>query len=151
MSYLENRDKEVREDNETKRISLISITVAIILLSIGIIYYKTLFFGNLMSFGKYCMEKKHYNKALMAFSKAEKLRPQDIEPMYYEVMTLGKLPADYDIQKRLYEIAEYDDCDEASILAENILSNIRSKIDIQAGENYIDNVLYEDNIISWDN
>lgn len=145
-----NEEEGREENNKSKNSMLISLTI-ILIVFVGFLYYQKAFPGQLMNFGKKYLEIKDLDKALKIFRYASNIKPNDIEPIYYEVLTLAKMPPTYNNQKRLYEISQYDDCDEASTLADNVLVNIRMQIDRQAGTNYIDNVLFEDNLIRWNN
>ena len=101
--------------------------------------------------GKKYLEQGEVQKALDMFELARKGMPYNNEPIYYKAVALSKLPMNYENQKALYEIAQLDDCDEASDFAEQTLMNNRKTLESQLGPNYLDNVLFEDRLIRWNN
>lgn len=135
--------------NKTK--ILIFLIIGGILLLGGWVYYKHVMPARLMDSGKKYLAAQQYDKALKVFRHMSNVRPRDIEPLYYEVLTLAKMAPTNEVQARLYEISQYDDCDEASNLADRVLANIRKQIYRQAGPSYIDNVLFEDSLVRWNN
>lgn len=143
-------DKKTKEQkNRNLRTSLIIFGI-ILLLVLGFLFYlKRLMPAQLMNQGKKNLEAGSYSKALKLFDMAADANPYDDEPIYYKALTLSKMPPTYENQKALYEIAQLDDCEEASDFAEQILLNMRKLIDNKIGPNYIDNVLYEDQLVRW--
>ena len=137
------------EQNKSMKTSLIVFGI-VILLVLGIYFYvKNLMPNQMLNQGKKYMEVGQYDKALKMFKIVADVKPYDSEPVYYQALAISKLPPTFENQKQLYEIAQLEDCDEASQLAETILMNMRKQIDTQVGSNYIDNVLYEDTLIRW--
>lgn len=145
----DSRTKEKK--NRNLKTSLIVFGV-ILFLILGVMFYlKNIMPAHLMGQGKKYLEIGNYDKALKMFNMAADASPADEEPIYYKAMTLAKMPPSYETQKELYEIAQLEDCEEASQLAEDVLLKMRKYLEQSVGPNYIDNVLYEDQLIRWNN
>ena len=151
MPNIQNMDKNEEKSKNEKPVAIIILLVLCVLIFLGALYYNIILPTQLMDYGKKYVEIQQYDNALRIFRYMESLRPQDTEPIYYEVLTLSKMPPTYENQRRLYDIFQYDDCDEASEFAADVLSIMRQQIDKQAGTNYIDNVLFNDTLIRWNN
>ena len=122
----------------------------VLLLVLGVYFYvKNVMPDQMFNQGKKYMAVGQYDKALMMFDLVADAKPYDSEPVYYQALAISKLPPTYENQKKLYDIAQLEDCDEASQLAETILMNMRKQLEVQVGSNYIDNVLFEDSLIRW--
>ncbi len=144
--------KEKEQRNKNLRTSLVVFGVILFLILGFMFYMKNLLPDHLMSQGKKYLElggEQNYLKALKMFDMAADSNPADEEPIYYRALTLSKMPPTYENQKALYEIAQLDDCEEASQLAENILLEMRKSLEKAIGSTYIDNVLYEDQLVRW--
>jgi predicted Zn-dependent protease len=151
MKIQENQSQEQSEKHKSLKVSLIVFTV-VLLLILGVYFYlKNLLPDYIFSQGKKYLNAGQYEKALKMFSIAANAMPYESDPVYYEVLALSKLPSTYENQKLLYEIAQLDDCEEASNLADKILMEMRTQIDKQVGDNYIDNVLFDDVLVRWNN
>lgn len=144
-----------KEENaqRTKEMKISFVVFAIVLLLVLGVYY---YFKNMMpdmmfNQGKKYYEIGQYEKALKSFTSVANAKPYDSEPVYYQALALSKLPPTYENQKMLYDISQLEDCDQASDLADSILENMRNELIKQVGESYIDNVLFEDQLIRWNN
>lgn len=147
MDSAKNKTKQ----NKNLKTSFIVFSI-VLLLILGVYYYlKNIMPSQMFEQGKKYMEIGQYEKAMKMFKMVSDARPYDSEPVYYQALAISKLPPTYENQKKLYEIAQLEDCDEASQLAETILLNMRQQIDSQIGPNYIDNVLFDDELIRWNN
>ncbi len=154
MSDTDNESEDIQKEVKPKgnnSFAVAAIVVLIFISAAGFFYYKNIFPKHLMTSGKKYLQIKQYDKALRIFKYMQKKYPKDEEPVYYEVLALAKMPPMYENQKRLFEIAQFDDCDEAGKLAYNVLKNIRKQIELQAGINYIDNIFVDDTVIRWSN
>lgn len=142
--------KQVKQQQKQNlKVSFIVFSVILIII-MGIFFsLKKIMPEYMFNQGKKYMAAGNYDKAYKMFKMSSEARPYDDNAIYYQVMALSKLPPSYENQKKLYEIAQLDDCDEASRLADNILMNMRKQLDRQVGPNYIDNVLYEDQLVRW--
>lgn len=137
--------------NRNLKTSLIVFGV-ILFLILGLMFYlKKIMPAHLLGQGKKYLETGNYEKALKMFNMAADANPYSEEPIYFKAVALSKLPPSYENQKALYEIAQLEDCEDASGLAEDILLNMRKSLERTVGPNYIDNVLYEDQLIRWNN
>lgn len=147
----ERMNKTPKKRKQNMALSLVIFGI-LLLLILGVMYtLKHLMPQYMMNQGKKYLEVGNYTKALQMFENAEKGLPYETEPVYYKALTLSKMPPSYETQKALFEISQLEDCDEASELAENSLYEMRQSIEEQIGPNYIDNVLYEDQLIRWNN
>lgn len=145
-------DRQTKEKkNQNLKTSLIIFGILLFLVLGFLFYMKNMMPNHLMSQGKKYYELGDYEKALKMFNMAADANPYDDEPVYYKALTLSKLEPTYENQKALYEIAQLEDCEEASNIAEEILLNMRKAMDKSIGPNYADNVLYEDILIRWNN
>lgn len=143
--------KTKEKKNRNLKTSLIVFGVILFLILGFMFYMKNIMPAHLMGQGKKYLEMGNYDKALKMFNMAADANPADEEPIYYKAMTLAKMPPSYETQKGLYEIAQLEDCEEASQLAEDVLLKMRKYLEQSVGPNYIDNVLYEDQLIRWNN
>ncbi len=146
-------DSEEIKENKTKNMKISLIVLGIVLLVIigTYLYLKNLMPEHIFNQGKKYMEIGQYDKALKMFNITVERLPYDPEPIYYQALALSKLPPTYENQKKLYEISQLEDVDDASTLAENVLDNMRKQAEREAGSNYIDNVLFDDVLIRWNN
>jgi len=122
----------------------------VLLLVLGVyFYFKNIMPEQMFNQGKKYLDVGQYDKALRMFDMVSDARSYDSEPVYYQALALSKLAPTYENQKKLYEIAQLEDCDEASALAEKILLNMRKQLEQQVGPNYADNILFDDILIRW--
>lgn len=138
-----------RRKNKNLKTSLVvfGLLLAVVL---GLFFYqKKIMPDQLMTSGKKQLEVGSYEKALKSFKKVADLKPYDDEPVYYQALTLSKMPTSYAVQKDLHEIAQLDDCEQASALAEETLLKMRKSLELSIGSSYIDNVLYDDQLVRW--
>ncbi len=146
-------DRRTREKkNRNLRTSLIVFGVILFLILGFMFYMKNILPGHLMNQGKKYLEmggEQNAQKALKMFDMASDSIPYDEEPIYYKALALSKLPPTYENQKALFEISQLEDCEEASQMAENILMEMRKTLEKTIGSTYIDNVLYEDQLVRW--
>ncbi|MBQ8886325.1 MAG: matrixin family metalloprotease [Candidatus Gastranaerophilales bacterium] len=146
-----SRKEENTQRSKEMKISFVIFAI-VLLLILGVYYYfKKMLPEVMFNQGKKYYEVGQYEKALKSFTSVANARPNDSEPVYYQALTLSKMPPTYANQKLLYEISQLEDCEQASDLADNILKNMREQLLKQVGPNYIDNVLYEDRLIRWNN
>lgn len=148
------RKRKEKEEQDKRRGSKITIIVILLLLFIIVVVYvflKQLMPEYMFSQGKKYLEKGMYEKALHNFDIVANAKPYDNEPVYYQALTLSKMPPTYDVQKQLYDISQLEDCDEASELAESALADMRRNFEAEVGSSYIDNVLYDDLLVRWNN
>ncbi|MCD7739830.1 MAG: matrixin family metalloprotease [Candidatus Gastranaerophilales bacterium] len=151
MDSQKNNEKKNEKNKSTWTITLIILAIALLLI-LGVYFYlQKLMPEHMFNQGKKYMEIGQYDKALKMFDIVVQKKPYDSEPVYYQALALSKLPPTYENQKKLYEISQLDDVEEASTLAENVLTEMRKQVDREAGSNYIDNVLYDDILIRWNN
>ena len=154
MEQENNQTQEYREQPKEKKGSKVTLIVIAVLLAIILgfwIWLKFMMPDYMLSQGKKYLELGRYDKALNMFKMAANAKPYDSEPIYYEALTLSKMPPTYNNQKLLYDISQLEDCDEASQLADDVLANMRGQLMQQAGSNYSDNILFDDRLIRWNN
>ena len=145
-------DTEIKErKTQNLKTSLIIFGIILFLILGFLFYMRNMMPSHLMSQGKKYYELGNYQKALKMFTMASDSNPYDTEPIKYRALALSKLEPTYENQKALYDIAQLDDCEEASEIAEEVLLNMRKSLDKSIGSNYVDNVLYEDILIRWNN
>ena len=99
--------------------------------------------------GKIKLDKKNYNSAQYYFYQSLLFRPNDSDYRYYYAKTLIELPQTYDIQKKLYVLAQDNINDGADIIATNHLQKLRREILASYSNNYIEQAPQDSNIIRW--
>ena len=146
-----SRKNENTQRTREMKVSFVIFAIVLIIV-IGVYYYfKKMLPDVMFNQGKKYYEVGQYDKALKSFTSVANAKPYESEPVYYQALTLSKMPPTYETQKMLYDISQLEDCEEASELAEQILSNMREALIKQVGQSYIDNVLFEDQLIRWNN
>ncbi|MBQ9245440.1 matrixin family metalloprotease [bacterium] len=153
MSNEEKNTVEYDEEKENRgsKITLIVIIILLVLI-LGVWFWLKLLMPDYMfGQGKKYFELGRYDKALHMFELVANAKPYENEPIYYQALTLSKMPPTYETQKKLYDISQLEDCDEASQLAEDVLENMRGQLVQQVGPNYADNILFSDQLIRWNN
>lgn len=93
--------------------------------------------------GSYAQARKNLRKALL-------INPKDRDARYYYIRTLLKFPPTLDIQKEVYMISLLNQPDTADLIADRQLSTWRNQITSNIGENYIEQVPYNNKILRWD-
>ncbi len=145
------RKKKEDDRNRGSKITIIVILLLFFIIVVVYVFLKQLMPDYLMSQGKKYLERGMYEKALHNFDVVANAKPYDNEPVYYQALTLSKMPPTYDVQKQLYDISQLENCDEAGELAEQALANMRQAFESEYGSTYIDNVLYGNSLIRWNN
>ena len=103
----------------------------------------------------YCIAKKYYDeksyeKSLPYFELAIAINPDDLDVYYYYAKALDELPLTYDIQKKMFALAQNNKAGAAASIASRELSKYRQFILSYVGDNYIQQVPYHDKILRWD-
>ncbi len=149
----EREKQRIAEEEKKRRKSLMSTIIVFLILLIVIAgVYMTLINSmpdKLLKQGKKYLEIQNYDKALSMFRKITDTDPFNNEAIYYQALTLSKMPVNNETQKALYEISQMEDCEEASIFADRVLQNMKRQIDKQVGSNYAGNALYNDVLFRW--
>ncbi len=152
VEFENSETEEMKQRKETNASRLFLLIGIVIIICIAVfVFVKNVLPDKLMEDGQRALNNGDAQKALSIFKKVESLRPYENKPIYFQALALSKLPPTFENQKALYEIAQLDDVEDASEIAEKILLDMRSQLDGQAGPNYIDNVLYENQLIRWNN
>ena len=146
-----SRKSENTQRSREMKISFIIFAIVLLIVLGVYFYFKKMLPDVMFKQGKQYYEVGQYDKALKSFTSVANAKPYDSEPVYYQALTLSKMPPTYENQKKLYDISQLEDCDEASELADEILANMRNALMRQVGESYVDNILYEDQLIRWNN
>ncbi|MBQ3642946.1 hypothetical protein II906_13635 [bacterium] len=145
------QQEEKQKKNKDLIKSLVVFIILLILIFFFMIWLKKLMPNFLMKQGKKYLEIEAYDKALRMFNLAGKSKPYEIEPVYYQVITLSKMPITYENQVKLIGISKNEAMDKPSKMARNVLIEMRSQLLKTAGENYIDNILYKGKLIRFNN
>lgn len=123
--------------------------IILILIGLGVIYCKTILPYQLYDKAKKDYEAGEYQQAYKIFNVFALINPFDEEVIEYQVKTLQHLPSTYSNQKKLYDISQYDEDSDGEELARQEVSKLKEKIMQQAGDNYIENVLFNNRVIRW--
>lgn len=115
------------------------------------LFYKSPFSAMLnFNKGKSLYLSHNYEQSLPYFEKALFASPNDNLMRYTYVLALSKSKPTYSVQKKLYEIANSKQNDEASNTAKMAVSVIKSQILSEFRGNYISNAVYGNDILHWD-
>lgn len=125
-------------------IAIISLAVLIFYMFIRLVPY--IYF----SIGKSAYLEKDYAKAYPMFKTAVYLNRKDRDYRYYYVQTLIKLNPTLEIQKELFAISQENLPDSADLIADNQIETWKQQIFLSIGENYIEQVPFNNKILRWD-
>lgn len=103
-----------------------------------------------LSIGKNAYLQKDYKTASDNLKFATILSPKNKDSRYYYVQTLIKLPPTLEIQKELFKISQENLPDSADLVADRQVSKWRNQISYVIGENYIEQVPFDNKILRWD-
>ena len=95
-------------------------------------------------------DNNNYQMSLPYFEKSFFANPNNSLNRYYYVMALSKSKPTYSVQKKLYELSQNKNNDEATKLAKSKALQMRNSILAQIGDNYIYNAASGSDIIRWD-
>ncbi len=118
-----------------------AIIFAIVFKTAPVIYYKQ---------GKNCLQKQDYINAYRKLKKAYLLNNKNKDYKYYYVQALTKLSPTLTVQKEVFHITEKRENDSAEQLASDKISEWRSNITYNIGDNYIEQASSDKGIIRWD-
>lgn len=104
----------------------------------------------LLDLGKKAYSKKDYVSAYHNLNFALKLAPLNRDIRYYLVETLINLKPTLYVQRELYNISQVNQPDSADLIADRKISQWRSRIILNAGENYIEQAPFNNKILRWD-
>ena len=124
----------------------------IIILTAAILF---LVFGKLLpdvflGIGKNAYLQKDYKTAGENLKIALTLRPKDKNSRYYYVETLINLPPTLEVQKELFNISQQNLPDSADLIADRQVTKWKNQISYIIGENYIEQVPFDNKILRWD-
>lgn len=143
--------EDTKKKTKDLQISLIVFALITIFTIIFMFYLKKLMPEYMMKQGKRYLEIGHHEKALQLFDMASESLPYSCEPIYYKAITYSKMPPNYENQKMLYDYSKSSDCENISEEVTKILNMMRKYYFKTSGESYIDNVLYKDKLVRWNN
>ena len=131
----------------TKRIVAISLT----LITAFVLYFVFKMLPDIyFNIGKQAYDAKNYKEAYSNLKTAVKLSPKNRDARYYYVQTLMKFPPNLEIQKEFFRISQVNQPDSADLIADRQISTWRNQISLNSGENYIEQVPFNDKILRWD-
>ncbi|MDD3237270.1 MAG: matrixin family metalloprotease [Candidatus Gastranaerophilales bacterium] len=90
-----------------------------------------------------------FETAAKIYKMVYNLDNKDKEALYREVYSLSKLPLTYENQKEIYRISQLDNNTAGEMLATNILKSYKAHLSLKIGVNYIENVVYNGEVIRW--
>ena len=147
---MKGQDDKNKKTKDLK-ISLVVFALITIFSLLLMFYLKKLMPEFIMKQGKKYLEIGHYQKALQFFDMARESLPYSCEPIYYKAIAYSKMPQSYENQKILFEYSKLSDCDNVSEEVTKILNMMRNYYFKTSNETYVDNVLYKDKLIRWNN
>ncbi|MBQ2871061.1 matrixin family metalloprotease [bacterium] len=95
-------------------------------------------------------DEKNFEKSLPYFELAIAINPDDLDYYYYYAKALDEMPLTYDVQKKLFALAQNNKAGAATSIASRELAKYRQFILTHVGANYIQQVPYQDKILRWD-
>lgn len=104
----------------------------------------------LTDFGKRAYEAKDYERAYKDLSLALKLNPLNPNIRYYYVQNLIQMRPTLEVQRNLYNISQNNFADSADVIAEQQIQTWRDQILSNVGDNYIQQVPFDNKILRWD-
>ena len=96
---------------------------------------------------QFALKNKDYQTASNYLYKALLLRPNNLDYRYYYVKSLTKLKPTYKIQKIIYKFSNGEDS--AASIAQDKINDWKRNINLNIGNNYIDQVPMDSAIIRW--
>jgi len=126
------------------------IAVSLISLLLIIVSFKSIVPAVFLSIGKSFYESKNYTGAHNILKIALDFNNKNRDLRYYYVQSLIKLEPTIEMQKELYDFANFKSDDSASLIADKEVSNIRKQAYFNIGENYIEQVPFNNRILRWD-
>lgn len=130
-----------------KRIIAIS---SVIVIAFVIYLVNSLIPGIYFNIGRDFYVQNRYQDAYKALKTSIMLNGTDKDCRYYYVQTLTKLPPTLEIQKELFNVSQMNLPDSADLVADRQISKWRNLITNKSGENYIEQVPFNDQILRWD-
>lgn len=100
--------------------------------------------------GKIAYDGKDYINARKFLKTAVFFNRKNKDARYYYVKTLTNLKPTLDIQRELFKISQQNLADSADLIADRQIAKWRNLILFNTGENYIQQVPYDDAILRWD-
>lgn len=122
---------------------------------IAVIIFFLYFFVKLLpyiftKFGQKAYDRKDYVTAYHDLKMAIILNPKNRNTRYYYVQTLINFKPTLEIQKDLFNISEMNLADSADLISDRQISKWRNQIFYNIGENYIEQVPFNNKILRWD-
>lgn len=103
-----------------------------------------------LNIGQKAYANKNYQEAYSKLRLANLLSPKNTDARYYYVQTLIKLAPTLEIQKELFSISQANRPDSADLIADRQISKWRNQISHNVGDNYIEQVPFNNKILRWD-
>lgn len=106
--------------------------------------------GIFLDIGRDYYNQTNYVEAYKNLKRAYQLNPKNKDIRYYYVQTLVYLKPTQEVQKELFAISQSNLSDSASLVADRQILKWRNQIFLHSGENYIEQVPYNGEILRWD-
>lgn len=100
--------------------------------------------------GKDLYKQGKYQDAYPNLKAAVLFSRKNPDARYYYVQTLLKLKPTIEIQKELFRVSQANLSDCADLIADRQLAKWKSQISYSIGQNYIEQVPFDDRILRWD-
>ena len=130
-----------------KRILAISLIISIAFVAYSINSLTPSIYARL---GKDAYAQKNYGKASKLLGTALKFNHDNRDTRYYYIQSLINLPPTLAVQKAIFELSQENLPDSADLIADQQVSKWRNEISLNSGENYIEQVPFNDKILRWD-
>ena len=146
--YIYETERE-KEPERKKYVPSTLFIIILIIIGLLVIYCKTILPTQLYDKAKKDYETGNYDQAYRIFNVFSMINPFDEELIKYQAMTLGKMEPTFSNQKKLYDIAQYDEDNEGEEIARQNVAALKEKLLRETGDNYIENSLFNNRVIRW--
>lgn len=127
------------------------IALILVLLTALVLYVIKGFIPDIfLNLGKNAYMEKDYAKASGLLKVAVHLNSKNQDARYYYVQSLIKLPPTLEVQRELFAVSQKNIPDSADLIADRQIEAWKQQIFANSGENYIEQVPFNDKILRWD-
>lgn len=145
-SYKKKKQKKLKSKFQKLNIIFLWITLVVCVCAFVIkLFFPTILF----ELGKNAYERGDYQASAKLLKASSLLNPEDNQCLYYWADSLSKLPLTYESQQDLYKITQLDNDSAADLLATTILKTFKVNFMLKVGENYIENALFNNQVLHW--
>ena len=137
--------------NKKNFISISSLIFFLVLILAGfaVVYRNEIYTKCVLVYADYNLKNKNYETSYKIYNSLNEYLPDNVNIKEKMTICLCNMPFYYSIQKKLLEIAQYDDGSEAEKLAASAILKFRKKIFKKFGDNYTKEMLFNNMVLRW--